>query len=75
MKLYKDEKAEIRGEDCRGLTIVGLWFLRILPSFPRRTPIHGQAIGTYEFKEEMATLRKPHLLFPMTKIAAHWHPS
>jgi hypothetical protein len=35
------------------------------------TPIDGQAIGAYEVKEETATFRKPRLLCPVTKFAAH----
>jgi hypothetical protein len=60
MKLYKSEKADIRGEDW----FDDRWTVT-------HTPIDSQAIGTYEVKGEMATLRKPHLLWPVTSFAAH----
>jgi hypothetical protein len=62
MKLYTDEKADIRGED---------WFDDRWSGSPPHTPSDGQAIGTYEAKVEMTTLRKPHLLCFVTKFAAN----
>jgi hypothetical protein len=62
MKVYNDEKIDIRDED---------WFDDRWTVVTPHTPIDGQAIGTYKVMVEMATLHKPHLLCLVTKIAAY----